>query len=128
LLEFEQKGLKSFTDNLKKVDVREIVKNTMRDAEKAAKEYAVGYAPKDTGELAESIYTVPIKDGFIIGASVRYAVFNEYGSIYTPVGTIDFPLPAKKVGVRPFIRPAMRRVQQEFPKLQKKHMERVLHG
>lgn len=117
MLEFNQKCLSQIED-LKDMcnpdNLEKAVEGTMWDAEARCFVYALGNCPKDTGELAESLYTYPIKDGFVIGDDAGHAAANEFGSITTPIGDVDAPMAAKKVGVRPFIRPAIHKVRDEF--------------
>jgi len=122
MLEFRQRGLNDFikkATSINKGNIDKAIIATIDDARQAAYEYAVGYAPKDTGKLAESVYANPVEGGmaFMLGATADYAVFNEYGSITTPIGDVSSPRAAKKTGVRPFLRPALLHVRQEFPKV-----------
>jgi hypothetical protein len=78
------------------------------------------FVPVDTGELRDSLYTEVTKEGFVLGANARHAVFNEYGSLYTPIGGINNPAKAKKKGFRPFIRPTLY-------EMRKKH-RKIFHG
>lgn len=111
---------------LKKISIPNIMNNAMDNARIKCEEYAKELAPFDTGALHDSISSMPIDNGFIIDARIRYAVFNEYGSIYTPAGTVELPLPAKYYGFRPFMRPAIIRVQSEIPKLFKQGWKNIV--
>lgn len=129
MISIEQTGMEDIIGRLKKFSMPKTVNKAMNNARERAEIYAMGYAPKDTGELAESIYSYDTDGGFILGASAKHAVFNEYGSITTPVGSVMSPLPAKKVGIRPFLRPALLHVREEIPKLFKKYSEEIVtHG
>jgi len=130
MLEIHQTGLNDWVQKTKKMsNMEKIMKATMDDARQRAESYAIGYCPKDTGELAESIYSHLEGEGFVVGASAKHAVFNEYGSITTPIGDVESPIAAKKTGVRPFIRPAIYQVKKEMPEIFGKKMhEIVLHG
>jgi len=112
MLELRQKGVENLINKAKNMDsdIRKIIDGTLDDARSRCNVYAMGYVPKDTGRLAESIYSYRIKNGFVIGADSNiapYAIFNEYGSITTPIGDVSSPMAAKKTGVRPFLRPAI---------------------
>lgn len=129
MIELRQEGLNDIIKLLKKTKPKEIVEKTMEEARMKAEMYAQGYCPVDTGELIESIYTEPISNGFVLGADAKHAVFNEYGSITTPIGDVTAPLPAKKVGVRPFLRPALLRVREEMTDIFNKKLQRLVsHG
>lgn len=123
-------GLNEAIANMKKLsNTDKMVKETMEEARGRCEEYAMGYCPKDTGELAESIYSYSIGNGFVIGALAKHAVFNEFGSITTPIGSPQSPIAAKKTGVRPFIRPAIYKVKQEMPEIFGKKLHEVIaHG
>lgn len=123
-------GLNETIANMKKLsDTDKIVSQTMDEARERCEAYALGYCPKDTGELAESIYAYSTGNGFVIGALAKHAVFNEFGSITTPIGSPQSPVAAKKTGVRPFLRPAIYHVKQEMPEIfGKKLHEMIGHG
>lgn len=131
MLEFSQSGLNNFVKKAEGVSkgFKGKVMEAMDDARQRAEMYAQGYCPVDTGELIESIYTELLDNGFILGADAKHAVFNEFGSLTTPIGNVTAPVAAKKVGVRPFIRPSIYRVRQEMPKIfGGKMQELVSHG
>jgi len=94
---------------IEKLSKEDPYNNTIRDVAKEAEKYAKQMCPVDTGRLKKSIYLSLEKSGFQLGASAPYAIFNEYGSITTPIGSVGSPIAAKKAGVRPFLRPAMHR-------------------
>jgi hypothetical protein len=103
---------------LRKGDIFEKVRNELM--EKAKRDCIEKYVPVDTGKLRDSVFVLPVKDGFILGAGndeVKYAIFNEYGSYITPAGSMEHPLPANKKGYRPFIRPTLYGIMKEHPKL-----------
>ena len=127
MLEFRQTGSIKKLEAFNKGNFDKTIIATMEDARQAVLEYAVGYAPKDTGKLAESIYANPVDGGkgFDLGAEALYAVFNEYGSITTPIGNVSSPKAAKKTGVRPFLRPALLKVRGEFPELFGKKFQNI---
>lgn len=129
MIELETTGMNDIIGKLKKFSMKDAVNNTMEKASQTAKNYAETYSPWATGELRKSIYSYTIPNGFVLGASAKHAVFNEYGSITTPIGSIQAPLPAKIVGVRPFLRPALYKVKQEISKTFKKSCEELIsHG
>jgi len=129
MIELEMIGMNSILGKLKKFSMKDAVDDTMEEAARTAKLYAEAFAPWATGELMESIYADVIPGGFILGANARHAVFNEYGSLTTPIGTVQAPLPAKIVGVRPFLRPALYKVKQEMQKTFEKSCEELIsHG
>ena len=130
MIEMKVSGLNKVVEDMKKLsDTDKIVEKTMDEARVRCETYAIGYCPKDTGELAESIYAYSTGNGFVIGALAKHAVFNEFGSITTPIGSPHSPIAAKKVGVRPFIRPAIYKVKQEMPEIFGKKLHEVIgHG
>ena len=134
MIEFRQHGLNNFikkANGINKGNVDKATMATMEEARQAAYEYARRYAPKDTGELAESIYANPTDGGkgFSLGADAKHAVFNEYGSITTPIGDVSSPKAAKKTGVRPFMRVALVKVRDEFPEVFGKKFQNIIgHG
>jgi len=116
MTDLQQSGLNEVVEKLKKVD-KNMFNEIMNEARVRAEFYARKYCPVDTGELENSIYSLNTNSGFVLGASARHAIFNEYGSMTTPVGYVTSPLPAKKTGFRPFLRPAIYRVRQEMQEL-----------
>jgi len=129
MIALEMIGMNSILGKLKKLSVKDAVDNTMEEAARIAKLYAENYAPLATGELKNSIYSHTVPGGFVLGANAKHAVFNEYGSLTTPIGSVQAPLPAKIVGVRPFLRPAIYEVKQEMQKTFNKSVEELIsHG
>jgi HK97 gp10 family phage protein len=125
MIGIEVTGLKKLTDKLKKAEKSDMFEQTNKEAANLAYERAIHNdygAPVDTGELRRSVYVNIIKDGFELGATARHAIFNEYGSIYTPLG------PGKMSGFRPFIRPAVYHAIQRYPGIFSKNWKRVMHG
>ena len=123
-------GLNKVIEDMKKLsDTDKIIGQTMDEARERCEGYAIGYCPKDTGELAESIYSYSTGNSFVIGALAKHAVFNEFGSLTTPIGSPQSPIAAKKTGVRPFLRPSIYRVKQEMPEIFGKKLHEVIgHG
>jgi len=113
-LQMTMKGLPELIESLDGKHIINANKETIADVCEYAYELAMGFCPKDTGELAESIYKECRDDSFEIGADAPHAIFNEYGSITTPIGNVNAPKAAKKTGVRPFIRPALYRAVAEY--------------
>lgn len=112
----------NFLEDLGKlVEGKEIIKEIADKVEIEARMLA----PFDTGDLQDSIYTEMTDDGFALGANAPYAVFNEYGSYCTPIGSVQSPVQAKYAGYRPFLRPAMYKVIREFPKIFGKQFARI---
>ena len=76
-------------------------------------EYAISwaqhYCPEDTGALYDSIYCRTLPHSIMLGASIRYAIFNELGWGPTPHGA------AKYKGQRPFLEPAILKTVERFP-------------
>lgn len=129
MITMEAHGLKRLINKTDPKKLEASIGATMEQACERAFELAVGYCPKDTGELVESMFKECGKDSFSIGANARHAVFNEFGSIRTPIGDVKSPKAAKFVGVRPFIRPAIYQVKNEFPELFRKKYSSILeHG
>jgi len=106
-------GLVDVQKMFSKLGEEKLYVSTVQDVGKNAKEYAHQMCPVDTGTLRDSIFLNSNKDGFELGANAPYAVFNEYGSIYTPIGSVKSPKAAKKTGFRPFIRPSIYRATRE---------------
>ena len=79
--------------------------------------------PVDTGALRSSIFLERERKGFVLGASASYAVFNEYGSISTPLGK------AKYHGQRPFLRPSAYKAMRIAPDVFNDYFEKIVgHG
>jgi len=114
MIEMMISGLSNLYNIFDSVEKSTDSKELYKEAAETAKQYAEENCPYDTGTLMETIYVEVQDDGFIIGAYAPYAVYNEYGSIYTPAGTVMAPRPAKYSGFRPFLRPAVYRVREEF--------------
>ena len=91
----------------------ELYESTMDEVADRAKDYAEQLSPVDTGTLRESINVIKRGTEFELYADAPYAVFNEYGSIFTPIGSVDSPKPAKYAGFRPFLRPAAYKAMRE---------------
>ena len=125
MIEIEMKGLNSVVKNLGKVESLIKDRSIFREAALFARNEAKRLSPVDTGILRQSIYFETAKDGFYLGAKAPYAIFNEYGSIKTPAGSIESPLPAKKHGQRPFLRPALYETWKKFPEIFKKKFNSI---
>ena len=130
MIGLEMIGLVDVTRAFKKMGKRDIIEETMKETGERAKYYAENiYVPVDTGELKESIDVDYDENGFYLYADAKHAVFNEYGSIYTPVGTVAAPKPAKYQGFRPFLRPSIYRATAEVEDIfGKKLIRTFLHG
>ena len=67
--------------------------------------------------------------GFQLFATAKHAVFNEYGSVRTPIGNVGSPISAKKKGFRPFLRPAIYKATAEADYIFRKKLIRIMsHG
>ncbi len=131
MMSLTAKGIDSAIKKVKNADLSKIVYEMTEEARVKAENYAKELCPVVTGNLRNSIfsYTAPGCWQFILGASAKHAVFNEYGSITTPIGTVQAPLHAKITGFRPFLRPAIYKVKEEMPKIFKKSCEEIIeHG
>ena len=129
MITIEMKGMQRLIDRTDPKKLKESIGSTMNEACNLAYDWAVIYCPIDTGELVESMYKNCDETSFEIGANAKHAVFNEFGSIRTPIGSIESPKAAKYKGVRPFIRPAMYKVKNMFPELfWKRYSSIVEHG
>ena len=129
MISFEITGLQSVINKMKKAE--EFIKsNDVFDfTASLAKQYAEELCPLDTGELLQSIYIEVLDGGFELGATAGHAIFNEYGCYNLPRGSVSSPVPAKYMGFRPFLRPALYRATKEFPKIfGKKFAQVVSHG
>ena len=119
-------GVQKMFEQLGKPDMYE---DTVRQTGQLAGKYARQMCPVDTGAMRDSIYINYSKSGFELGASTPYAVFNEYGSIHTPIGSVQSPRAAKMTGYRPFLRPAMYRATGEMPEIFNKKLAQITtHG
>lgn len=83
------------------------------------------YAPRKTGRLEMSIYSVKMgEDKWEIVVNVPYAVYVEYGTIYFPVGTVNAPIArtstSGKPCFHPFMRPAIWEMMLLYPNIFKK--------
>jgi len=90
-------------------------------AEKTAK-LAFKLAPEDTGKMENDIRVEQNKDGeYEIVCSIRYAVYNEFGTYKMPVGTESNPLSitstSGKGAYRPFLRPAAFQIESQLPQI-----------
>ena len=108
----------------------EFYESIIHEVGEKAKEYAEKLCPVgDTGDMKDSIDVTFYRDGFVLEAGTEYAVFNEYGSIFTPIGSVSSPKPAKKVGFRPFLRPALYKATGEVDYIFGQKMARIsMHG
>lgn len=106
-------GLNDVQKMFNKLGKKELYVSTIHEVGRHAKKYARDMCPVDTGELKRSIFLESNSDGFQLGAWAGHAVFNEYGSITTPIGSVGSPIPAKKKGFRPFLRPAAYKAMRE---------------
>jgi HK97 gp10 family phage protein len=83
--------------------------------QEARRNAPVGIGFSHAGKLRDSINVESDNTGFTLytdGSTLNrseqdYANYNEYGSIYTPAGTIDSPIRTRSGGYRPFMRPAV---------------------
>jgi len=117
-------GLQNVIDEIQKYGDSETYKNVVQSVADNAKQQAIDWCPKDSGELANSIRT-EITDGgygFTLSAGgtketmnasgYDYAVYNEFlGSPYYEVGNVGNPLMSTdtqgNLCFRPFLRPAL---------------------
>jgi len=92
-------------------------KNTLNKIGKLMRDEVQRMAPRDTGAMEQSIELVVDDEGIEIIVPVPYAVFNEYGTRYMPVGDEEKPLMitsrSGKLAFRPFVRPAMLKIIRE---------------
>ena len=122
-------GLNAFLKTLDKMKEVTESDDTFEYFAQRAKQYAEEYCPRDTGELVNSIYVEILPDGFILGATAGHAIFNEYGCYNLPCGSPSSPVPAKYIGFRPFLRPAIFKVKSEFSEIfGKKVLVIAYHG
>ena len=129
MIGLEMTGLVDVINSFKKLKDEEIIKSTMEETGKNAKKYAKEYSPVDTDELRKSIDVDFDSNGFYLYADIFYAVFNEYGSIRTPIGSVGSPKSAKYQGFRPFLRPAIYKARDEVEDIFGKKLVRTfLHG
>ena len=77
------------------------------------------YAAVDKGEMMESIRYEKLGGGrFKIIVDVPWAIYQEYGTMYMPAGTVESPKAvvstSGKSAFRPFMRPAIFLIGEEF--------------
>jgi len=77
------------------------------------------YAAVDTGEMMESIHYEKLGGGkFKIIIDVPWAIYQEFGTKYMSVGTVESPKSvvstSGKSAYRPFARPAVWMINKEF--------------
>jgi len=87
------------------------------------------YAAVASGEMMHSIrYEKVGKNRFKIIVDVPWAIYQEYGTKYMPAGTPENPKPvistSGKSAFRPFMRPAVFVMNNEFPE----YIRRVFVG
>ena len=122
-------GLVEVQKICKQLGEEKIYNDVVKTVGEKAEKYAIQMCPVDTGELQGSIYLDVDKDGFELGASAGHAVFNEYGSITTPIGSISSPKAAKKTGFRPFLRPSVYKATRQAPEIFGKKLASIsAHG
>lgn len=97
------------------------VETLIKEIAKLAKQYA----PRDTGDLEESIMNMKLGFGkFAIVANMPYASHMEFGTRYFPVGTAENPRArtstSGKACFHPFLRSATYEMMNEYPKMIKK--------
>ena len=78
------------------------------------------YAPRDTGDLEDSITVKKLGFGkFAVISTVPYSEYMEFGTIYFPVGTAESPRArtstSGKACFHPFLRSASYQKINEFP-------------
>ena len=78
------------------------------------------YAAVDTGEMMNAIRYEKLGDcKFRIIIDVAWAIYQEYGTKYMPAGSPEHPKPVTstsgKPAFRPFARPAVWLINEEFP-------------
>jgi len=108
-------GLNETIAAFKRLGKMDYIKEIMSWAADNAANRARANCPVDTGELLDSIWSNSDDTSCAIGATAPYAVFNEFGSYCTPIGSVESPIPAKYSGYRPFLRPAMIDTTNDLP-------------
>jgi len=102
-------GLKDIVSNLE--DTEEALDDVIDDVAREAEMLAKNYAPVMTGEMESAIYIQVEKDGYKLICDIPWAVYNEFGTMYMPVGAAKSPMAVKstsgKNAFRPFMRPAV---------------------
>jgi len=122
-------GLVGVQNLFKKLGEEKLYVSTVQDVGKQAKKYALQMVPVDTGMLKKSIYLKSSKMGFELGATAKHAVFNEYGSLTTPIGSVESPMSAVKTGFRPFLRPSIYKASREVDQIFGKKLASItVHG
>lgn len=94
MLEYKIEGMKEIDAVLKQMPeefARKVGEAAVRKGGNVIRDRAIDYAPRDTGKLAESIYTVKQKvQGFSVAFQVGmkrgayYAIFTEFGTAKQP--------------------------------------------
>ena len=128
MIDIEVRGIEKVMRIFNEIGKGEIFSETIADAGRIAEGHAKSLCPVDTGELLNSIFLEINEHDFILGATAKHAVFNEYGCYNLNCGSPESPEPAKHSGFRPFLRPAIYQTMQEIPNIFNKRFKRVTHG
>lgn len=118
-------GMESIQSKLKQLGEPDLYKDVMHDTGDVAWKWLQLLCPVDKGALKASTYLTKTQNGFEIGATAKHAVYNEYGSISTPIGDINNPLSAKYAGFRPFLRVSAHRALSELNSIFKMRVEKI---
>ena len=118
-------GLSQAVQFTRKVAHNSEMEKMMEDIVKDTVSLMRRYAAVDTGEMMESIrYEKVAAGGFKIIIDVPWAIYQEYGTMYMAVGTVESPKSVTstsgKPAFRPFARPAVWLINKEFPEYIKK--------
>jgi HK97 gp10 family phage protein len=118
-------GLQSAIDFNKKIANNPKMQNMMKRIVDDTVAEIRRNAPVDTGNLINSVYAEKKGKGeYSIVVDVPYAIFLEYGTRYIDIGTIRSPKSviskSGKASYRPFMRPAIWKMNQSFPQYVKR--------
>lgn len=110
-------GLKELIEKTKSENVEKGLNDAMRIVMNDAKEMAVHNASIKTGKLRKSIFMKKVGSMlYNMGAKVPYAVYQEFGTKFINIGTVENPRYIRS-GYHPFIRPAVLFHIRKFPNL-----------
>jgi len=121
MISFKVEGLNDVAKSFKEMGKESMYNDVMRQTAENAVQYAKQYAPEDTGIMADDIQARMRGKGFILECLVPWAVYNEYGTIFMPVGRPNSPKAvissSGKYAFRPFMRPATYRAMDEMSEI-----------
>lgn len=117
----KMEGLKEMQNDVRNAMDEDYWNEVVEETGKKAFKYAQDMCPVDTGKLRDSLKLEIDETNYIIGTDVRYASYNEFGSVYTPAGGVREPLVTTDTSgstcYRPFVRPAIMKANKDAREL-----------